>query len=113
MKLKKLIEQAEKKVGSQKMLAQQIGLSESHIRSAKAGSRGLSNYACVQIAEIIAIDEKIVIAASELATEKKIERRNFWEKILQAEKIAWEIADTDIKQIVKKIVPTKAKKKGN
>lgn len=113
MELKKLIEQAEKKVGSQKALAQQIELSESHIRSAKAGSRGLSNYACVLLAGILGIDQKTVIAASELVTEKKIERRSFWEKIVKAEKIAWEIADTDITKVVNKIVPTKTKKTGD
>lgn len=113
MELKKLIEHAEKKIGSQKALAQQIGLSESHIRSAKAGSRGLSNYACALLAEILGLDEKTVIAASELVTEKKIERRSFWEKIVQAEKSAWKIADTDIKQVVKKIVPPKTPTKGD
>lgn len=111
MELKKYIEQAEKMAGSQKALAQLIGVSESHIRSAKSGARGLTNYACLIIAKILDEDEAKVIAASELVTEKKIERRSFWEKVLLAEKKAWEIADTDMAEIIRKIVPVKNKEK--
>ena len=83
MDLKSLIERAEKAAGSQKALALKIGLSESNIRASKAGVRGISNYACVRIAELIGEDEAAVIAASELVTEKKAERRAFWEKKLE------------------------------
>ncbi len=79
MELKTFIERAEKCLGSQKALGLKIGQSPSAIRSAKAGMIGLPSYACVMIAEIIGEDEITVIAASELNTEKKQERRQIWE----------------------------------
>jgi hypothetical protein len=78
MTLKELIERAEKAAGSQLVLSEIIGLSAGNIRTAKAGKRGLPTYACVLIAEMLHIDEMIVIAASELVTEKKEERRKIW-----------------------------------
>lgn len=78
MDLKTLIEKAEKEAGSQKALALRIGQSESNIRAAKGHSRGLPDYACVMIAELIGEEPITVIAASNLATEKKEERREIW-----------------------------------
>ena len=75
MELKDLIERAEKAAGSQKALGLIIGQAPSHIRNAKAGMQGLPTYACVQIAELIEVPAMTVIAASELITEKKTERR--------------------------------------
>ena len=76
--LKELIERAEKAAGGQKQLALKIGQSESNIRGAKAGVRGLPVYACVMIADLIGEERITVIAASELITEKKEERRKVW-----------------------------------
>lgn len=78
MELKELIERAEKAAGSQKELALQIGINPSNLRNAKAGQQGIPTYACVLIAELIGIEEMTVIAASELVTEKKEERRKVW-----------------------------------
>lgn len=78
MELKKFIERAEKAAGGQKALALRIGQSESNIRAAKSGARGLPNYACVMIADLISEERITVIAASELVTEKKEERRKVW-----------------------------------
>ena len=78
MELKELIERAEKAAGSQKALALRIGQSEGNIRAAKGGARGLPNYACVMIADLIGEERIAVIAASELVTEKKEERRRIW-----------------------------------
>lgn len=75
MSLKTYIERAEKIAGGQKSLALKIGLSESHLRSAKAGKRGLPVPICYLIAALIDEDERRVVAASELLTEKKPERR--------------------------------------
>ncbi len=75
MELKELIERAEKAAGSQKALSLLIGQSPSAIRSSKAGIGGLPAYACIQIANLIEVPEITVIAASELVTEKKAERR--------------------------------------
>lgn len=78
MELKELIERAEKITGSQKELAIKIGQSPSKIRQAKAGQCGLPGYACVLIADMIGEEKITVIAASELVTEKKEERRKVW-----------------------------------
>ena len=83
MELKNLIEKAEKTAGSQKALGLMIGQSPSALRSAKAGLIGMPIYACVMIAELIGEEDTVVIAASELVTEKKTERREFWEKKLE------------------------------
>ena len=84
MELKQLIERAEKAAGSQKALALMLKQDAGNIRGAKAGLKGLPIYACVMIAELIGEDDTVVIAASELVTEKKTERRAFWEKKLEA-----------------------------
>lgn len=78
MELKELIERAEKAAGSQKELGIRIGQSPSNIRSAKAGIIGLPDYACVMIAQLIDENPITVIAASNLVTEKKEERREVW-----------------------------------
>lgn len=78
MELKELIERAEKAAGSQKELGIRIGQSPSNIRSAKAGIIGLPDYACVMIAGLIEESPITVIAASNLVTEKKEERREVW-----------------------------------
>lgn len=78
MELKEFIERAEKAAGSQKALALRIGQSPSKLRQAKAGICGLPNYACVMIADLIGEERITVIAASELVTEKKEERRKVW-----------------------------------
>lgn len=78
MELKELIERAEKAAGGQKALAIRIGQDAGNIRGAKAGLKGLPDYACVMIAELIGEEPITVIAASNLATEKKEERREIW-----------------------------------
>jgi hypothetical protein len=78
MELKEIIEKAEKIAGSQKALALRIGQDAGNIRGAKAGIKGLPTYACVMIADLIEMDRIAVIAASELVTEKKEERRAIW-----------------------------------
>lgn len=78
MKLKELIERAEKKLGTQKELGAYLGQSPSKLRDAKSGRCGLPNYACVMIADLIGEEKITVIAASELVTETKEERRKVW-----------------------------------
>ncbi|MDP1872521.1 MAG: hypothetical protein Q8K61_13005 [Gallionella sp.] len=78
MELREIIESAEKAAGGQKALALRIGLGEANIRAAKCGARNLPTYACVMIADLIGMDRIAVIAASELVTEKKEERRAIW-----------------------------------
>ena len=75
MELRELIEMAEQATGSQKALGLILGQAPSHLRNAKAEMQGLPTYACIQIAQLIDVPALTVIAASELITEKKPERR--------------------------------------
>jgi hypothetical protein len=84
MGLKTYIERSEVVAGSQIALGIMIGQSPSKIRDAKSGRCGLPTYACVMIADLIGEKHTTIIAASELVTEKKVERRAFWEKKLEA-----------------------------
>lgn len=75
MEFKLLIERAEKTAGSQKALADMLGQSPSKLRDAKSGRCGLPIAVCYQIAALIDVEVSVVVAASELVTEKKPERR--------------------------------------
>lgn len=75
MNFKTYIERAEKAAGSQKALSEIVGQSTSRLRDAKSGRCGLPVSVCYQIANLIGEDERVVVAASELVTEKKPERR--------------------------------------
>jgi hypothetical protein len=75
MNLKTYIERGEKTAGSQKALGELLGVNPSNLRNAKAGQQGLPVAICYQLAELIGEDERRVVAASELVTEKKPERR--------------------------------------
>jgi len=107
MELKKFIEAAEVEAGSQKALGVMIGQAPSTLRSAKAGLIGLPTYACVMIADLIGEDHTTVIAASELVTEKKSERRAFWEKKLEA--LAAGVAVVSVATVTLIVTPSPAK----
>lgn len=65
-------------------LAQELGIGANEVTDAKAHRRGLPNHACVKLAKMINEDALMIIAASELATEKKEEKREFWSHLLAA-----------------------------
>ena len=73
--LKTYIERGEKQAGGQKALAELLHQHPGNLRGAKAGLKGLPVAVCYQLAELIGEDERRVVAASELITEKKAERR--------------------------------------
>lgn len=75
MDLRNLIEAGSKKAGEQKALASFIDIPEKNLSDAKAGRRGLPDYACIRLANYLGIDPIKVIAASALVTEKNEERR--------------------------------------
>lgn len=75
MELRELIERGEGKAGGRKPLADFLMLNAQQLTDAKAGRKGLPAAACFQLAELIDEDARTVIAASELVTEKKPERR--------------------------------------
>ncbi|GEM_PF-1862909 len=82
MKLENYIEKGIEKTGSGAELARQLDIASTNIFNAKAGQRGLPSYVCVKLAEIIDADPLEVIAASELVTEKKEERKEIWKRVL-------------------------------
>ena len=93
MELKDYIENAEKSAGGRQPLADILGQNADAITGAKAHRRGLPNFACIKIADMLGVDRLEVIAASELVTEKKPERREVWLPIVLAAE-AREIART-------------------
>jgi len=85
MDLRDLIEQGNRAAGTQVLLADAIGVSSMMITNAKAGRAGLPGFACVRLAKLIGAEPMAVIAASELNTEKKEERRAEWLPFVQNE----------------------------
>ena len=77
MELREMIIRAEKETGTVRAIAKIIGVSDSNLTAAKAGRRGIPITACGKLAEIIKVDRWIVVAASELVTEKDQDRRDY------------------------------------
>lgn len=59
-------------------LATELGLERSALSLAKAHKRGIPAYAIAKLSEILEIDPKIIMAASELVTEQNEEKRGYW-----------------------------------
>lgn len=78
MELKDYIEAGIEKLGNSVSLAKHLGQDPTVIRNAKGHRRGLPNYACVVLADLLGVERIEVIAASELVTEKNPERREVW-----------------------------------
>ena len=78
MELKDYIEAGVAKFTPATELAKQLGQNANLVRDAKAHRKGLPNYACVKLADLLGAERIEVIAASELVTEKNPERREVW-----------------------------------
>lgn len=78
MEQRDYIEAGAKLKGSLASLARHLDQGETAMREAKAHKRGMPVYACVKLAQLIKVDPLQVIAASELVTEKKEERKAIW-----------------------------------
>lgn len=72
-----------KEAGSSQELAEMLSVTPQALSAAKAGKRGLPVASCFQLAKLTEHDPAIVIAASELATEKKPERIIFLLRFVQ------------------------------
>jgi len=83
MELRDYIEAGEKKLGGRVALADYLGFDPNVLSMAKSKKRGIPGFACVKLAELIGVAEIEVIAASELVTEKKPERRAIWTPFVQ------------------------------
>lgn len=78
MELRDYIEAAKKMTGSIEALSKELGMERSNLSAAKSHKRGLTPQACIKLSEMLNIDLKTIIAASELATEQKEDKRQFW-----------------------------------
>ena len=93
MELKDYIEAGIATCGTAVELAKLLGQNPTTVRDAKGQRKGLPAYACAKLADLLGVDRLEVIAASELVTEKKPERREVWLPIVLAAE-AREIART-------------------
>lgn len=78
MELRDYIEAGIKEKKTVSALAEQLGVSATNIADAKAHRRGLPAHSCVKLSQLLNVDLKAIIAASELTTERKEEKRAFW-----------------------------------
>ena len=78
MELRDYIELGIRLKGSVKQLADHLEIESNNLTGAKAHRRGLPAHACVKLSDLLKVDLKTIIAASELATERKEEKRAFW-----------------------------------
>jgi hypothetical protein len=82
MELKDFIDTGAEKRGSIASLARYLDQGETALRDARKKKRGLPAYACIKLAEYIGVEPIQVIAASELVTEKREERREIFQRFL-------------------------------
>ncbi|MDR0674614.1 MAG: hypothetical protein LBF93_13395 [Zoogloeaceae bacterium] len=85
MNLKNYIEIGEKRLGGRSTLANHLDIHRDALTAAKSNRRGLPNDACIKLAQLTSVEPLEVIAASELVTEKKPEKRDFWLQYTSAE----------------------------
>jgi transcriptional regulator with XRE-family HTH domain len=78
MDLRDYIEEGQRRHKSLKELAVYLGVTPNSLTDAKAHRRSLSASACVKLSDLLNVDLREIIAASELATERKEEKRAFW-----------------------------------
>jgi transcriptional regulator with XRE-family HTH domain len=75
MDMAEMIRLGSERIGSQKELAETLGIAATHLSNAKKGERGLPLDACFALAKILDISPACVSAASALVTEKDEKKR--------------------------------------
>lgn len=88
MELRDYIEEGAKKAGSLTALGKLLGQDQRNMTSTKAHRRPLPLDAAVRLADYLETDLRAVIAANELVTEKKEDKRAFWSPFVQHAKAA-------------------------
>lgn len=83
MELRDLLELGAKKAGSLTALGKILDVSQPNMSHAKAHKARLPADAVVRLSDYLGIDLRIVMAANELATEKKEEKRRFWSPFVE------------------------------
>jgi hypothetical protein len=85
MELRDYITAGIERIGSGKELAKTLGISANSVSDAKNHRHGIPAVSCVILAEIVGAEPVSVIAASELVTEKREEKRAVWLPFVTAE----------------------------
>lgn len=88
MNLRDYVEEGARKAGSLTALGRHLGISQPDMSNAKAMKKPIPLDACFKLAEYIGAPLTKVIAANELVTEKKEDKRNFWEHYAKAASLA-------------------------
>lgn len=88
MDIREHIEHGAIKTGSFRKLAETLEIHENNLRLAKTGKRSLPNDAVVKLAAITGEELGVLLAANELTTEKKEDKRRFWMNYLDHAKAA-------------------------
>ncbi len=83
MELRDLLELGAKKAGSLTALGKILDMSQPRMSHCKAHKERLPSDAVVRLSDYLGIDLKVVMAANELATEKKEEKRRFWSPFVE------------------------------
>lgn len=78
MELRDYIKIGSEKAGSLTALGKMLDLSQPNMSHAKAMKKALPIDAAIKLADYIGADLRSVIAANELVTEKKEEKKNYW-----------------------------------
>lgn len=82
MELRDYIERGIKKAESLTTLGKILDLTQPQMSNIKAYKQHLPLAACVKLADLIGANRIDVIAAAELATEKKEDKRAYWRNLL-------------------------------
>lgn len=78
MEMRDYLELGAKKAGSLTALGKMLDLSQPFMSQVKTGKKPLPLDAAVKLADYIGADLRSVVAANELITEKKPEKRAYW-----------------------------------
>lgn len=108
MELRDYLEIGEKKAGSLTALGKLLDMSQPTISNVKAGKRPLPLDAVFKLADYIEADLKALIAANELVTEKKEEKRRFWSPFVEHAKAASFALGLTIALVTNFVTPTPA-----
>ncbi len=108
MELREYLEIGAKKAGSLTALGKLLDMSQPTISNVKAGKRPLPLDAVFKLADYINADLRALIAANELVTEKKEEKRRFWSPFVEHARAASFALALTIALITNFVTPTPA-----
>lgn len=112
--LKSFIQTGVEKAGTQRKLAETIGILDVNLTMAKNGKRGIPVDACILLADYIKVDRLEVIAASNLVTEKDEKKRRIFESCFKkANSVAASMLIASIVTTVLTMAPLKPVNAGN